>query len=112
MFASSDVLVPNSGRPVTASFPAPILLFGVLKFARSKMLNNCAMTSARDEPAIRKNFENRRSTFTNVAQSTCVTDVRFRACRNALIAGRLRSRQPDIGITPGGRSELVTLVPV
>src|SRR5262249_32037012 len=105
MFGSSDVTAPNSGRPVVASLPLPMLLPGMLKFARSKMLNNCAMNSARPAPPTRKNFENRRSTFTKVGQSTCDTGVRLRAVRNELMASRLSERHPDIGITPGGRSE-------
>src|SRR5437773_5146380 len=68
MFASSEVLVPNNARPVTVSFPAPMLVLGVAKFARSKTLNSCAMNSARAEPPTRKNFEKRRSTFANVGQ--------------------------------------------
>ncbi len=50
MLASSDVLWPNSGRP-SASFPAVMLVLGVEKFARSKMLNNCAMNSSLVRPA-------------------------------------------------------------
>src|SRR5262245_43916742 len=105
MFGNSDVTAPNSGRPVVASLPLPMLLPGMLKFARSKMLNNCAMNSARPAPPTRKNFENRRSTFTKVGQSTCDTGVRLRAVRNELMASRVSERHPDIGITPGGRSE-------
>ena len=86
------------------SFPAPMLLFGVAKFARSKMLNSCAMSSAR-EPPMRKNLENRKSTLTNVGQSTWDTVARLRAARNALIASRFSERQPDMGMRPGGRSE-------
>src|SRR5882672_10670223 len=105
MFGSSDVTVPNSGRLVAASLPAPMLLLGRLKFARSKTLNNWAMNSARDEPPIRKNFENLTSTLTKVGQSTCATGVRPRPVLNALIVSRFSARQPDIGMTPGGRSE-------
>ena len=39
------------------SLPAVMLSFGVLKFARSKMLNSCAMNSARCDQPMRKNFE-------------------------------------------------------
>ena len=45
MFGSNEVLVPNSGRPVVVSFPALMLPFAVLKFARFAMLNNCAISS-------------------------------------------------------------------
>src|SRR5262245_28101364 len=110
MFGSSAVLVPNSGRPVVVSLPALMLLLGMLKFARSKMLNSCAINSARPAPPIRMNFEKRRSTLTKVGQSTCDTAVRLRAALNALIASRFNARQPDIGVTPGGKSELAGLV--
>ena len=46
MFGSSVVLWPNSGRPAV-SLPAVTLVLGALKFARLKMLNSCAMNSAR-----------------------------------------------------------------
>ena len=94
--------MPNSGRPA-ASLAAPTLLFGTLKFARSKMLNSCAMNSARVAP-MRKIFDNRRSTFANPGQSTVVTSLRLRPRRNALTASRFMSRQPLPGRTPGGRS--------
>src|SRR5262249_30256546 len=106
MFASSDVLVPNSGRPVVVSLPPPILALGVEKLARSKMLKSCAMNSARLVP-MRKYFEKRRSTLANPGQSTVVTGVRLRAVLNALIASRFSDRQPDPGSTPGGRSPVI-----
>jgi len=55
MFASSDWLWPKSGRPLV-SLPAVMLPLGAAKFARSKMLNSCAMNSTWCAPAIVKNF--------------------------------------------------------
>src|SRR6185295_3696216 len=66
---------------------------------------SCAMSSARPAPPMRKNFENRKSMFTKVGQSTWDTVARFRAALNALIASRFSERQPDMGRTPAGRSE-------
>src|SRR5206468_8103580 len=106
MFGSNDVTVPNNGRPVIASLPLPMLLLGVLKFARLKMLNSCAMSSARLEPN-RRDFENRTSTFAKPGQSTWDTVVRLRAALNALIASKFSDRQPDSGMTPPGRSAVV-----
>src|SRR6185295_10518495 len=93
MFGSSDVLVPNSGRPVVASLPAPMLLFGMLKLARFNTLKSCAISSARVPPS-RKNFEKRRSTLAKPGQATSLTGVRLRAVLNELIASRLSDRQP------------------
>ena len=83
--------------------PALILPFGTLKFARFVMLNNCAMSSARREPN-RNDFESRRSTLANPGQSTVVTSVRPRARRAAFTAPTSRSRQPEPGMIPPGRS--------
>src|SRR5262245_19992893 len=107
MFGSSEVLVPNNGRPVTVSLPAPMLVVGVARLTRSKMLNSWAMNSARADPPILKNFEKRTSTFENPGQSTWVTGVRFRDVRNALMESRFRLRQPDPGSTPAGRSPVI-----
>src|SRR4029077_6382781 len=102
MFGSSDVLWPNSGRPVL-SLAALTLPFAMLKLARLKMLNSCAISSMRWPPNT-KDFDSRRSTLANPGQSTWVTAVRPRAVRAALTASRLRSRQPLPGSTPAGRS--------
>ena len=60
------------------SLPAVRLVLGALKFARLKMLNNCAMNSARYAP-MRKVFDSRRSTLAKPGQSTVVTSVSPRA---------------------------------
>src|SRR5206468_110753 len=62
-------------------------------------------SSARDEPRMRKTLENLTSRLTKVGQSTWDTAVRPRAALNALIASRFSERHPDVGMTPGGRSE-------
>src|SRR5215471_1489655 len=105
MLASRLDVWPNSGRPLE-SLAAVILTFGGAKFAVLNTLNNCAMNSTWCDFATTKFFENRKSMFEKPGQSTLETAVRggVRPARTALIASRLSERQPEFGITPGGRS--------
>ena len=70
MFGSSDVLVPNSGRPLVVSLPAPMFVVGVARFDAVEDVEQLRDELGARSAPIRKNFEKRRSTFEKPAQST------------------------------------------